>query len=459
MQSVNVMLQLLVSILPAAVAFLLASFVFSSLIEREKRASLISGAFFVCLIAFWLWTESEWRAGRQLPLVLLGILSLGGLFAFFFPFPRKTVIQTLHGTGNSVVRVDERDVIFSRTDLVRGTSEYEEYYRRRPELKEVDDSLPSVSELGVPGQEMYSPHVSPLTTSASDFLESNLTFVDGPVANKGEELAPQWTSQLVKLAARRLGAEAVGIGPLEPGFVYSHVGRGPEPHGSEIKPSHPWVVCFAVQMDYDIVRGAPSPWNTVETHSCYAQVSRIGVILAAWLRSMGYASRAHIPGSNYQILLPPLAALCGLGEMGRIGIMVSRSFGPRVRLGAVTTAMPLVPDSPQDYGIQDFCMSCLKCANNCPTGAIPTDGPVEIRGVKKWTISAESCYRHWCTLGNDCGICLRVCPFSKPDTLIHDVIRGSVNTTSIGRKIAVMADDLFYGKKPSPVELPSLTKT
>jgi len=118
-----------------------------------------------------------------------------------------------------------------------------------------------------------------------------------------------------------------------------------------------------------------------------------------------------------------------------------------------------VPDSPQDYGIQDFCMSCLKCANNCPTGAIPTDGPVEIRGVKKWTISAESCYRHWCTLGNDCGICLRVCPFSKPDTLIHDVIRGSVNTTSIGRKIAVMADDLFYGKKPSPVELPSLTKT
>jgi ferredoxin len=452
------MLQFVLSVPPVVIALVLAGFLFSSVVEREKRASLIAAVLLVIFLAFWLWAESEWQGERPIPLVLVSALSLGGALVLLLPIPKKSEHQTLHGTGSSIVRVDERDVIFSRTDLVKDTPEYDEYYRAHPQFKRADDSLRSVSDLGVPGQDMYSPLVSPLTSSASRFLKRNLALVDGPVADSREELDPERVSRLVKLAARRLGAEAVGIAPMEPGFVYSHVGRGPETHGNEIRLSHPWAICFAVQMDYDIVRGAPSPWNTVETHSRYAQVSRIGVILAFWLRAMGYGARAHIPGSNYQVLLPPLAALSGLGEMGRIGVMVSNLFGPRVRLGAVTTELPLVPDAPQRNGIEEFCVSCLKCATNCPAGAIPTGGPVETRGVMKWTISPESCYKYWCKLGNDCGICLRVCPFSKPDTFIHDVIRTSVKASPLGRKLAVVADDLFYGKHPKPASLPPLTE-
>ncbi len=454
----NDMLQVALSVPPLIVTFLLASFIFSSVVERERRASLVSAVLMVISVAIWAWAESRWQVGDRIPLIATGVFSLVALLALFVPMSKGNARQTVHGTESSVIRVDERDVIFSRADLVKGTSEYDEYYRTREEFKRVDDSLRSVSELGVPGQDMYSPSVSPLTTSASRFLKSNLTLVDGEVAEKKVKLNPEPASRLVKLAARHLGAEAVGIAPLEPGFVYSHVGRGPEPHGSEIRPSHPWAVCFAVQMDYDIVRGAPSPWNTVETHSCYAQVSRMGVILASWLRAMGYSARAHIPGSNYQVLLPPLAALSGLGEMGRIGIMVSSSFGPRVRLGAVTTELPLVPDAPRRHGIEEFCMSCLKCATNCPAGAIPEGGPTKTRGVVKWSISPESCYKYWCKLGNDCGICLRVCPFSKPGTFIHDAIRASVRSSPLGRRLAVAADDFFYGREPKPIWLPSFTE-
>jgi ferredoxin len=452
------MLQVVLSVPLAVVGFFLGSFLFSSIIEREKRASTVSAILFIAFLSLWLWTEYEWRAGRQLPLVLASIFSLGALLAFFLPVRGKSTKQTERGTGRSIVRVDERDVVFSRSELVKGTADYEEYYRAHPQLKTVDESFCSVSELEIPGQEMYSDQVSPLTHSASEFLKRNITLVDGPVEKRRQELDAERASRLVKLAALRLGAEAVGIAPLDSGFMYSHVGRGPEPRGSEIRASHSWAICFAVQMDHDIVRGAPSPWNTVETHSRYAQVSRIGVILAAWLRAMGYGARAHVPGSNYQVLLPPLASLCGLGEMGRIGIMVSHSFGPRVRLGAVTTEMPLVPDPPQKHGVEEFCMSCLKCATNCPAGAIPMDEPRENRGVVKWTISPEKCFKYWCTLGNDCGICLRVCPFSKPDTLVHEVIRSSVSLSSPGRGIAAKADDLFYGKRPEPIVLPPLAE-
>ncbi|UCF77840.1 MAG: 4Fe-4S dicluster domain-containing protein [Candidatus Eiseniibacteriota bacterium] len=450
------MLQLLLSIPAAAVAIFLASFAFSSVAERERRAAFVSAILLAIFLAIWLWAESQWRVGHWTPLLVTSLASLCAALVFFVPFPSRRALQTVPGNGSSVTRVDERDVIFSRADLVEGSPEYEEYYQRRPEFKDVDRSLQSVSEMGVPEQEMYSPLVSPLTSSASRILKRNIELVDGPVSEKRTKLGAETATRLVKLAASRLGAEAVGIAPLAPECVYSHVGRGPEPHGSQIHLSYPWVVCFAVPMDYDVVRGAPSPWNTIETHSCYAQVSRIGVVLAAWLRALGYAARAHVPGSNYQVMLPPLAALSGLGEMGRIGVMVSRSFGPRVRLGAVTTELALVPDAPTRSGIEEFCATCLKCAVNCPAGAIPTSEPQETRGVVKWTISAERCYKYWCKLGNDCGICLRVCPFSKPDTLVHDVIRHSVKASPLGRRVAIAADDLFYGKRPVPMLLPSL---
>jgi epoxyqueuosine reductase QueG len=52
----------------------------------------------------------------------------------------------------------------------------------------------------------------------------------------------------------------------------------------------------------------------------------------------------------------------GLGEMGRFGYLITKELGPRVRLFAVTTDMPLVADRPVDIGVEDFCSFCKKCA-------------------------------------------------------------------------------------------------
>ena len=84
--------------------------------------------------------------------------------------------------------------------------------------------------------------------------------------------------------------------------------------------------------------------------------------MARTIRGLGYPARAHIAGSNYQIMLPPVAQDAGLGELGRNGYLISSRFGARFRLGAVTTDLPLVPDSPVTLGVQEFCAACRKCA-------------------------------------------------------------------------------------------------
>jgi len=170
-------------------------------------------------------------------------------------------------------------------------------------------------------------------------------------------------------------------------------------------------------------------------------------MLAEYIRDMGYPARAHIAGSNYQIMLPPVAYDAGLGELGRHGYLISQRFGSRIRLGAVTTDLPLVPDRPIKFGVQDFCRICKKCADNCPSHAIPYEGKTNVRGMEKWQLNMEQCLRYWRIIGTDCGLCMKLCPFSHPRALLHDLVRAGIKRSDFARRISVIGDDLFYGKK------------
>jgi len=127
---------------------------------------------------------------------------------------------------------------------------------------------------------------------------------------------------------------------------------------------------------------------------------------------------------------------------------VTEDYGPRVRLGVVTTDMPLEPDGPVDLGIEDFCRICMKCADNCPSGAIPRDEMRLDRGVLKWTIDQEKCYRFWRENGTDCAICMNSCPYSKPNTPVHMPVRLLVRRSWLARRLALAADDWLYGRRP-----------
>jgi epoxyqueuosine reductase QueG len=79
----------------------------------------------------------------------------------------------------------------------------------------------------------------------------------------------------------------------------------------------------------------------------------------------------------------------GLGELGRFGYLITRKFGPRVRLAAVTTDLPLIADKPADIGVEDFCRDCKKCALCCPSNSIAMDDKIEVNGTLRWKLDEQ----------------------------------------------------------------------
>jgi ferredoxin len=50
-------------------------------------------------------------------------------------------------------------------------------------------------------------------------------------------------------------------------------------------------------------------------------------------------------------------------------------------------------------------------------------------------------------MGSDCGLCISVCPYTKPDTLIHRLVRHYISRNRFNQKIALFMDDLLYGRR------------
>jgi len=149
------------------------------------------------------------------------------------------------------------------------------------------------------------------------------------------------------------------------------------------------------------------------------------------------------------VMAVPIAVDAGLGELGRLGLLISPAFGPRVRLTVVTTNAPLAQDPPVSFGAAAFCEICKKCADGCPANAISKGAPETVAGVRKWQSRDDTCYRHWRTVGTDCALCLRVCPFSHPKNPVHNLVRWAIRRNGLTRRLALWGDDLCYGRQPT----------
>lgn len=146
------------------------------------------------------------------------------------------------------------------------------------------------------------------------------------------------------------------------------------------------------------------------------------------------------------MILPPLAVDAGLGEIGRQGYLIAPKYGARVRVFATLTDMPLVVDKPISIGVDEFCEKCLKCADSCPSKSIPTGEKTVCRGIEKWKLDEDSCYDYWSRVGTDCGICMAICPFSRPDSYFHRFIRRFVAHSPVAKALFPHIDNFIYGK-------------
>jgi reductive dehalogenase len=253
-------------------------------------------------------------------------------------------------------------------------------------------------------------------------------------------------SRHVKAVAREMGADLVGITHLHEAFVFEN-----DRDGNPIEPKHKYAIVMAMEMEYDRIATSPSWYDHYEVGKTYQDITVLGVHMANYIGELGYPTRASVVG-NDTVFHVPLAVYAGLGEYSRMGRIITKEFGPRVRLCTVTTDLPLEIDKPIDLNVEHFCQMCEKCAICCPAQSIPYGHEkVEIRGFEKWDENADDCYRFWRKnpyKWQSCSRCITVCPWNKKNNLLHKMVSTIAIKHSWSHKLILFFDDLIYGKKP-----------
>lgn len=355
-------------------------------------------------------------------------------------------------------RIDERDIMFSRNLLVDGSKRFADYYARRPEKRPLDDNFRKRPGLATKGARYY----TPITASAAHasfkaVAAFHPTLDDEQLPDSPQPVDATEITQFIKEWTKKLGAVSVGITKLQDYHLYSTVGRG-DKYGQPVTLEHQFGIAFTVEMDKLLLDRAPHGPTMMESAQQYLNSGAIAVQIAEFIRHLGYAARAHIDGS-YRVVCPLVARDAGLGEIGRMGLLMTPELGPRVRLAVVTTDLPLIPDErKRDMTMIDFCTRCKKCADVCPSKSISFADRKEIDGVLRWQINSESCFTYWCTIGTDCGRCMSVCPYSHPNNTMHNLVRAGIKQSAIFREAALKLDDFVYGRFPATLDNPDWLK-
>ena len=287
----------------------------------------------------------------------------------------------------------------------------------------------------------------PLGASFFKMTAAMAPMVDGEVAATKAPLPedPAMLSRHIKQLGYFLRADIVGICRLPRYAIYSH-----DMMGNEINLDHKNAIVVVVDQNYETMLGSTGDdWiSGSQSFIGYSNTALISCIMADYIRKLGYPARAH-HAMSYQVLVVPLLIQAGIGEMSRAGIALNPFLGTRFKAAIVTTDLPLEPDKPIDFGLQEFCEKCLKCAVECHAKAIPSGDKVMHNGYETWHFDAEQCSKFRTTNphGSACGRCIKVCPWNKPEGWTHDLVRWMVKHAPFLDSFIVKMDDVWgYGK-------------
>jgi reductive dehalogenase len=373
--------------------------------------------------------------------------------------------------GAEVTRPDERETTFSRMRLDPEhevtAARFREFYATHPTWQERDTRRRAKGLFGRPGRIDQSPVTTLALMAAHGLGESLMGDFPGAsspalsqVMGANIHQTPQEVARRVKAVAKHFGADLVGICRVDSSFVYSRRGsddraRGfqwGDPIDAERLP--PWAIVIGLEMDHEANAASPHLSNAVESMHIYSKGAHLTTTLAEWIRQLGFRAEAQ-HSARYDLVMPPLGVAAGLGEISRMGYLVAPGVGARVRLFAVLTDWPMEVDRPVSLGVEEFCWYCQKCAESCPSKAVPSGEKVECRGFRKWKIDADACFDYWAAVGTDCGVCMAICPFSRPDTWLHGVVRLLLRHSWVARRVFPHVDNWLYGRvwksKPLPL--------
>jgi len=268
--------------------------------------------------------------------------------------------------------------------------------------------------------------------------------------------SPEQMSREVKHVAKAFGADLVGITGYDERWVYTHaysrMGETEKPQ--ELPEDLPNVIVIAQEMKKDLLDTVPSALSGAATGIGYSADTLVLLGLTQYIINLGYRAVATM---NDTALAVPYAIKAGLGEYGRLGLLITEEFGPRVRIGKIFTDLPLSHDVPKSFGVKEFCNTCSRCADACPVGAIPKGPPTaevynksNLVGITKWTVNAEPCFKFWSNQNSDCSICVRVCPYNQDFTQFWPRVWRWLAGTRLRSLALWLVNRLVPGDRVSP---------
>ena len=261
---------------------------------------------------------------------------------------------------------------------------------------------------------------------------------------------PAEAAKLVKHAAETAGADLVGMTAYDDRWTYtdrfSASTGGPKPN--PLPPEVNTVIVVGQAMDERLIDTAPSALSGAATGMGYSQDAVVLLTIAQFIRNLGYTAVATM---NDTTLAIPYAIKAGLGEYGKHGLVITPEFGTSVRFGKVFTDMPLAHDRPIRFGVAEMCNICNACSKACPSRAIPDKKPSterhnksNIKGVRKWSIDGEKCFKYWSKINSDCSVCVRVCPYTRDYTQLRNRLWLRLADSPL-RRFALQLDRRFGG--------------
>jgi epoxyqueuosine reductase len=155
--------------------------------------------------------------------------------------------------------------------------------------------------------------------------------------------------------------------------------------------------------------------------SAYARGRDYHDTLKRRLRSLARWIEERWPGAlklfvdTAPVMEKPLAQQAGLGWQGKHTNLVSRDFGSWLFLGEIYLSLELEPDAAG----HDYCGSCRRCLDACPTAAFPAPYQIDARRcISYLTIEHQGMIPIELrpAIGNriyGCDDCLRACPWNK----------------------------------------------
>jgi epoxyqueuosine reductase len=227
-------------------------------------------------------------------------------------------------------------------------------------------------------------------------------------------------TRLLKEFARSLGADLVGIANLK---LLREIRTEPP----DLLDRYTRAVSIGVRLSdgvIDAIVDRPTPLYQQHYAKVNALLDDIALRVTQYLQSSGGVA-LPIPASHVldtaewgsYLSHKAVAVAAGIGWQGKSLLLVSRAYGPRVRLATILTDLELVPDHP----LKNLCGRCRACADACPVGAIKN-----VNTDLHYKDRDEALYFDRCVARVTensqilpfvqtliCGVCIRACPFGQ----------------------------------------------